>query len=88
MITPKAQGKTSVVVKEANGNKTVTINIEVKSTAITATNTNVTAYVGGADQTVTISGTNAGAFSIQTVEQMQEHLVYKQDQILLMQQQV
>ena len=53
-ITPKAAGTTSVVVKEANGNKTVTINIEVKGTSITATNTNVTAYVGGNNQTVTI----------------------------------
>ena len=65
-ISPKAAGKTSVVVKEANGNRTVTINIEVRKTTITATNTNVTAYVGGANQTVTISGTYAGAFSIET----------------------
>ena len=65
-ITPKAAGKTSVIVKEANGNQKVTINIEVRKTTITAGNTNVTAYVGGSNQTVTISGTNAGTFSIAT----------------------
>ena len=64
-ITPKAAGKTSVVVKEANGNKTVTINIEVRKTTITATSTNVTAYVGGSNQTVTISGTYMGELSIE-----------------------
>ena len=65
-ITPKAAGKTSVIVKEGNGNKTVTINIEVKATSIDANNKNVTAYVGGVNPQITITGTNAGAFSIET----------------------
>ena len=65
-ITPKAVGKTSVIVKEGNGNKTVTINIEVKATSIDANNKNVTAYVGGVNPQITITGTNAGAFSIET----------------------
>ena len=64
-IKPVVAGKTSVTIKEANGNKTVTINIEVRKTTITATSTNVTAYVGGNNQTVTISGTYMGELSIE-----------------------
>ena len=45
IITPVGEGNTSVVVKEANGNKTVEIQIEVKATTLTATPENVTAYV-------------------------------------------
>ena len=65
-ITPVVAGKTSVTIKEANGNKEVTINIEVKATSMTATNTNVIAYVGGANPQVTINGDNLGTLSIVT----------------------
>ena len=65
-ITPVAAGKTSVTIKEANGNKEVTINIEVKATSMTATNTNVIAYVGGVNPQVTINGDNLGTLSIVT----------------------
>ena len=65
-ITPKAAGTTSVIVKEANGNKTATINISVLQTSITANPESVTVYVGGGAKTVTLGGTNAGAFSIVT----------------------
>ena len=65
-ITPKAAGTTSLQLKEANGNKTATINIEVKATSITASPTSVTANVSDGAQTVTLGGTNAGAFSIVT----------------------
>ena len=64
-ITPKAAGSTNVVVKEANGNKTVTININVLATTITASPESVIAYVNGTNQTVTLGGENAGAFSIE-----------------------
>ncbi len=63
-ITGLAEGETSVTIKEGNGNKTVTINIHVLETSIEATNTNVIAYVSGGNQTVTLSGENAGTFSL------------------------
>ena len=65
-ITPVGPGSTTVVIKESNGNKTVTINIEVKGTTITASPESVIAYVDGNNQTVTLGGENAGAFSIET----------------------
>ena len=68
-IQPKAAGLTNVKVKEANGNKEITINIEVKSTTIKANNQNplsVTTYVGASSTTVTLSGDNAGTYSIET----------------------
>ena len=64
IITPKGAGSTSVLVKEENGNKTIEIPIEVRQTSIGATTTNVTAYVGGSDQTVTITGTYLGELRI------------------------
>ena len=63
-ITPKGEGQTSVTVKEANGNKTVTINIDVKTTSIDANNKDVTLYVGGSSQQVQITGTEMGDLSI------------------------
>ena len=63
-ITPKAAGTTSLQLKEANGNKTATINIEVKATSITASPSSVTANVSDGNQTVTIGGTNRGTLSI------------------------
>ena len=63
-ITGKSAGSTTLKAKEANGNKEITINITVKTTSISASSTSVTAYVGGASKTVTLSGTNAGTFSI------------------------
>ena len=63
-ITPKTEGTTSLIAKEANGNKEVTINITVKSTSISADTTDVEVYVGGSNRIVTLSGTNAGTFSI------------------------
>lgn len=65
-ITPVAVGKTSVVIGEINGNKELTINIEVKETSITASQESVTAYVGGASKTATLEGENAGEFVIET----------------------
>lgn len=65
-ITPVAVGKTSVVIGEINGNKELTINIEVKETSITASQESVIAYVGGASKTATLEGENAGAFVIET----------------------
>ena len=63
-IAPKAEGQTSVTIKESNGNKTVTVNITVKATSIDADNKNVVAYVGGNDQRVGITGTEMGDLSI------------------------
>lgn len=65
-IIPVAVGKTSVVIEEINGNKELTINIEVKETSITASQESVIAYVGGASKTVTLEGENAGEFVIET----------------------
>ena len=64
IITPVGAGNTSVTVKEANANKEFTINIEVIQSTITAEPTSVTAYVGGTDKTVQISGTSIGNLSI------------------------
>ena len=66
VITPIAAGETSVEVAEGNGGKTITINIHVVTTTITATPASVTAYVGGASQKVTLGGENAGRFAIET----------------------
>ena len=66
IITPVAAGETSVEVAEGNGGKTITINIHVVTTTITATPASVTAYVGGASQKVTLGGENAGRFAIET----------------------
>ena len=63
-IIPKAEGITSVTIKEANGNNTITISITVKETSISTNTTSVTAYSRGENKTVTISGINAGTLSI------------------------
>ena len=65
-IEPLGVGTASVVVKETNGNKTTTVNVEVKGTTITADKTNVTVYVGGSKQTVTLGGENAGTFIVES----------------------
>ena len=65
IITPIAEGETSVIVQEGNGGKTVTINIHVVKTTITASPENVIAYVGGSSQTVTLGGENTEEFDIQ-----------------------
>ena len=57
-IEPKAAGKTSVTVKESNGGKTVTINITVLATSITASPTSITANVRDGNQKVTLGGTS------------------------------
>ena len=64
-VTPVAAGTTSLTLKETNGNKTATISITVLATSITATPSSVTTDIGQT-QTVTLSGTNAGEFSIVT----------------------
>ena len=64
-IKPVGVGSTSVTVKELNGNKTTTVNVEVKETSIDANNKDVTLYVGGAKGTVTITGTELGTLSIE-----------------------
>ena len=65
-ISPVAAGSTSLTLKESNGNKTATISISVLETSIEANPTSVTANIGDGPQTVTLSGTNAGAFSVVT----------------------
>ena len=65
-IEAVGEGSTTIVVTEANGGKTVQITIEVKTVTMAATSTSVTAYVGGADQEVTIIGTNLGELSVAT----------------------
>ena len=66
-ITPtQTAGNTELTLKEANGGKTGKITINVLATSIEANPTSVTANVSDGDQTVTLSGTNAGTFSIVT----------------------
>ena len=64
IIHPVGKGTTNVTIKEANGNKLVTINIEVIESTLTATSTNVTLYVGGGTKQVTINGDNVGTLSV------------------------
>ena len=63
-ITPVSAGETSVIVRESNGNKEVTINIHVKDTTIEACEQSVVTYVGDQSKKVTLSGAETGAFVI------------------------
>ena len=65
-ITPVGKGNASVVVKETNGNKTTTVNVEVRETTITADPTSVTLYAGGSNQIVTLGGEEAGTFIVES----------------------
>ena len=67
IIKPVSAGKTNVIIKETNGNKTVTINIEIKETSISADVTSVTMQYGGKSQKITLSGENTGEFEIVTL---------------------